>query len=524
MLYAKKIIFLVLISFLAVATASASYHLVLQTGHDGPPVAFEWHDRSSTIVSAGEDGRLIITEPETGKVLHRFRITDDHIIDIKTDPADNRVAVVTGGEDGAEITVWDWDEEKKIFGYSLDSEPLFLSWSAKGRYLVAGNLGTPSILVLEGRTGRRLSYLQRLPSLYNAGYIGSTETILMTYTSSGAIRYWDIRSAALKGSSETVSNLLDVTVLQIEDADNNKTMMFGRRNESLYLINRNTGAVMDRMDIPQLIDAAVDPDTGEIEAVTAGPTGSVIHSYRIGGGAFLSGSENPTLSPSTSLSEFLGPGDTCSDIIRKKGKTYLMATNGCLYHQTASGFQPVVNNKVWKPDSLAFSDDSLYIGGAKEILRFESPFFEENSRGDINDLNTLRKDRSSSGTDSDDTEIGVLPDGRLIVWAKDSGGRLGAGYRVFRYPDFQSTRYVPSNAVLQELDIVDEQRLLTIDRNGTVSIVDTPTGEAFFTFSALGILDAVYSPENNFILAGKSSDTSGSPLEMIDTETRETIR
>lgn len=523
MLYAKRLIFLVLLSSLAVATVSASYRLVLQTGHDGPPVAFEWHDSSSTVVSAGEDGRIIVTDPEIGKVLHRFRVSSDPIISLKTAPGANRVAVVTSGEKGSKIAVWDWDDEEKIYDFSLDSAPLFLSWSAKGRYLVAGNLGTPSILVLEGRTGRRLSYLQRLPSLYNAGYIGSTETILMTYASSGAIRYWDIRSAALKGSSETIGNLQDVKVLQIEDADHNKTMMFGRRNESLYIINRNTGAVMDQMDVPNLMDVAIDQDTGEVKAVTSGPSGSAIQSYRVSGGIFLSGSSNPTLPSSVELSKAFGFASTSSDILIKNGKTFLMGTDGCLYREESSGIEPVLENNVWRPDSLAFSGESLFIGGDTEIIRFESPFFAEDSQGDTEDLNILFQDSSSSGTDSSEMELNVLPDGRIVTWAKDDGGRYGTGYRIFNYPDSQSSPYVQSDAVIQELDIVDEEHLLTIDRSGTVALIDTPTGEAYCTFSALGILDAAYSSEGDFILVGKSSDSSGSPLEMIDAETRETM-
>ena len=519
MLFAKRTLFLVLLSSLAVASASASYRLVLQTGHDGAPVAMERHDRSGNIVSAGEDGRIIVTDPDAGKVLHRFRVTRGRIVDLKTDPGGGRAAVVCTEGGGTEIAVWDWDAEEKVYGFNLDSEPLFLSWSANGRYLVAGNLGTPSVLVLEGRTGRRLSYLQRLPSLYNAGYIGSTETILMTYAASGAIRYWDIRSAALKGSSETIGNLLDVTVLQIPDAGGSKTMMFGHRGESLYLVNRNTGAVMDQLDVPGLADVSVDPGTGDVDVLVDGPTGSSLRRYRITDGVFTARETSPLASPAVFTS-----GLHPAVILRNAGRTFLMTSEGNLYEEGSAGFAPVVEDHVWRPDSLAFSDESLYIAGGSSILRFTSPFFAEGSRGNIDDLSRLGKDSSSSGTSSAHTGIEVLEDGRLVTWDEDAGKGVGPGYRVFRYPEPDSGRFVPTGSVLQELDVVSEERLLTVDRTGTVALVDASTGESYSTFTALGILDAAYSDEGGFILTGRSSDGhSGTPLEMVDVETRESI-
>ena len=523
MLFAKRISFLFLLSSIAVATASASYRLVLQTGHEGAPVAMEWHDRSSTIVSAGEDGRIIVTDPEDGKVLHRFRVTSDRIVDLKTDPGNNRVAIVSTNEEGSEIAVWDWDDEEKVYGFRLESEPLFLSWSANGRYIIAGNLGTPSVLVLEGRTGRRLSYLQRLPSLYNAGYIGSTETILMTYATSGAIRYWDIRSAALKGSSETVGNLVGVTVLQIADSDNKKTMMFGYRNESLYLINRNTGAVMDQMDVPGLSAVSADPETGEIDVLTHGPAGIGMQRFKVDSGVFETRDFDAGPLSSTASSDIFGAGMRPARILRKEGRTYFISERGNLFTDGPSGFMPVIEDRVWRPDSLAFSGESMFLAGGSRILRFVSPFFSEDSRGDMEDLNTLGKDGSPTGTTSDQTGLEILADGRLVAWAKDTGGSSGSGYRIFRYPVPSSGSYVKTGAALQEVDVIDDERLLTVDRSGTVSIVDGSTGTPYTTFSALGILDAAYSADNNSILIGKSSGRTGTPLETVDAETRESI-
>jgi hypothetical protein len=77
---------------------------------------------------------------------------------------------------------------------------------------------------------------------------------------------------------------------------------------------------------------------------------------------------------------------------------------------------------------------------------------------------------------------------------------------------------------LQKVSVIDEDRLLAVDRNGTVSVVDSSDGTILSTYSALGILDAAYSPEGDYLLTGRSSSgRSGTPLEVVDIRTREAI-
>ena len=104
----KKNTLLLILSTFSIFSVSASYRLVLQSGHDGIPVAVQWHEKSKTIVSAGVDGRLIVTRPRDNKVLHRFRITDENIYDLKVDPVNSRAAVITSKNGIYTVSVWNW--------------------------------------------------------------------------------------------------------------------------------------------------------------------------------------------------------------------------------------------------------------------------------------------------------------------------------------------------------------------------------------------------------------------------------
>ncbi len=515
----KKNTLLLILSTFSIFSLSASYRLVLQSGHDGIPVAVQWHEKSKTIVSAGIDGRLIVTRPGDNKVLHRFRVTDENIYDLKVDPVNSRAAVITSKNGIYTVSVWNWNDEEIEYDYELESEPLFTSWSARGRYLTIGNLGSPSIIVLEGRTGRRLSYLQRLPSLYNTGYIGSTETILMTYMVSGAIRYWDIRSSVLKLSTETISNLQGIRVLQTES----KTTLFGYRNETLFLVNRQTGVVLDQIEIPGLKDVSIDKEDGEIDALAENMAGSFLHQYKVRNERFLPRDFGTANLSTTAEPLTLDVSIQAMKVLRRNGTTYLMSESGSLYSQGLTGFSPLINDRLWQPDSMAFHDESIYISGGSKILRFTSPFFKENSNGDTQDLSTVTREEINTDSRSSDTGIRILEDGTILLWDKGNDD-IGSGIRRLRFSSPEYVTLFPVDGKLQKLDIIDDERMLSVDRNGTVKIMSSFTGEIFSTYSALGILDSAYSIDGGYLLAGRSSTgRAGSALEQVDTQTRESV-
>ncbi|MDT8298188.1 MAG: WD40 repeat domain-containing protein, partial [Spirochaetaceae bacterium] len=512
MLFLKKSLLLIVLSALTVVSASASYRLVLQSGHDGPPVSMEWHSLSSSVISVGEDGRLIVTRPRDNRVLHRFRVTDDRIHDMKSDPSGNRAAIVTTDGEGYTLSVWDWTEEEMDFDYELESEPLFLSWSARGRYLIIGNLGSPSVVILEGKTGRRLSYLQRLPSLYNAAYIGSTENILMTYASSGELRYWDIRSSALKLSETTTGGLESISVLQ----SGSKSSMIGHRLESVYLINRLTGEVLDQVDIPGLSDISVDEEQGELDVLSYGIAGSAIYRFDVVDDRFVPRDGN--LSPRR-----VDSGLKPTKILRRSGTTYFTTESGTLFSDGGLDFTPIIDDNIWRPDDLAFQGNSLYLAGGRTIRKFTSEFFAEDSKGSVKSLNELTQEEEDSESGAQDVGLEAMSNGDIVVWDKSDGGNANGIHRL-SFGRASRTMQIPMGGPLQKVSVIDGQRLLAVDRSGTVSVVDSTDGEILSTYSALGILDAAYSPEGDYLLTGRSSaGRSGTPLEVVDIRTREAI-
>lgn len=513
-MFSKRFTSFYIIFFLLTLSLFAEYRVVLQSSHTAPPVDVQWHERTGTIHSVGNDGRLIVINPETKKVLHRFRLTNDRIHLMESNPVDDRIAIVTSQSGHYSISVWNWGDEKKLFSITIKSEPLFISWSVRGVYLIVGSLNDPSITVIRGRTGERLPYLTRLPSFYNSGYIGATETILMTYTSSGMLHYWDIRSSALKLSAETVPNLTDLSVLQTE----NKTSLFARRRENLYLISRQTGEVLDLLHLPGLQDVSVDPLDGTIAALINSVAGARVQHLTVQERKF---SQEEIILSEIPLDSTLEP----IGLTRGNGHSYVITEKNGLFVDSDNHFSLVVGDKTWQPQTMVFDDGVFYTGYKNEIMQFKSSFFSNNSRGDINALSTYRDQVIDTKLLIENLRMEILPDGRILFWDKNARNMEGEGIWMLNTKETPHTlSAIRTTGKINTLEIIDSSKILTVEQSGTINILDLKTHDILSEYSALGILDATYSSDGEFLLLGRSTNNrSVSSLEGLDIRTWESF-
>ena len=512
MSFFRKLIFIILIISAGnfIYASDSPYKIVIQSGHNGPPADAKWHEKTRCIVSAGNDGRLIITRPSDKKVLHRFTITDNKIYSLELNPVSTQAAVVTSAGEKFTLTVWDWNKEEKKYSFQLNSEPIFVSWSARGKYIAIGNLGTPSIILLDASTGRALSYLRRLPSLYNAGYIGSTESILMTYAASGQINYWDIRTSALKLSTGTVTDLKGVTVLRTDS----KTTFTAYKNNSVFLINRQNGNVEDKVEVEGLYDISVNPDSGIISVLAKTGSGYFIKTFRVINKTFTS------LDTYNSAENINTPAQPVK-IVRSDNSNFIITESGEIFTRKYSGFEQLVDDHLWYPDGLAFYGKSMYLTGADKILRFVSDFFDQASKTDLEDLNKIEKQEIITDSQAEHTGIITLDNGTVLQWDKEYSG-FNNGIRIITSSNEKT--FIQMDKPLSKISPVSSSEILTVDKNGTVSLRMFPEIKtSLLSYSTLGLMDAAYS-DKNYILIGRSSrGRIGTPLEKIDASSMESV-
>ncbi len=493
---------------LSVHQVSATNRLVIQSFHRGKPVDVQWHKKSGMLLSVGQDGILIVTDPKSRKILHRIKVTNGKSHLFRSDPTGNRIALISSKNDLYTLSVWDWNDEKELYRFSLNAQPLYISWSTKGKYLVAGKIDTPNILIIESKTGRQLSYLKNVSSLYNMGYIGRTEKILMAYSSTGVIHYWDISASVLKMTVSTLPDLQNIIVLQTGE----KLNLLARKSDTLYTINRQTGAVQSKLSIPKIIDTVIDASNGYLDVLVKTDSGLMVQQFTIIDGDFIDRDYKPakfllqTTSPPVSIT-------------RDREHAYIATSSGELLQLTESGLSEIIRDILWYPQDSAFYNDEMYISNSRRIVRFTSPFFNTNSHEDSSNLEELTNNLTMSGLPVGDTGLEIIPNGDVLLWAEQTADR---GIKVLDFNHPANMKYLMSNTMIHELEIIDSEQTLTVDNTGTIRISDTQNGMILNEYTSLGILDASYSSDGNFVLAGRSVNKKDhASLERIDMSTKE---
>ncbi len=460
------------------------------------------------ILSVGQDGILIVTNPKSRKVLHRIKVTNGKSHLFRSDPTGNRIALISSENDSYTLSVWDWNDEKELYRFSFNAQPLYISWSTRGKYLVAGKIDAPNILIIESKTGRQLSYLKNISSLYDMGYIGRTEKILMAYSSSGVIHYWDISASARKMTVNTLPDLQDIVVLQTGE----KLNLLARNSDTLYTINRQTGAVQSTLSIPGIIDTVIDASNGYLDVLVQTNSGSMVQQFTIIDGDFIDRDYKPT--------KFLlqTPSPPVS-ITRDKDHTYIATSSGELFQHTELGLSEIIRDVLWYPQDSEFYNDQMYISNSRRILRFTSPFFNSNSHEDSNNLEKLTDNLTMSGLSVGGTGLEIISNGDVLLWTEQTADK---GIRVLDFDYPADMKYLMNNTMIQELEVIDSEQTLTVDNTGTIRISDIQNGMILDKYTSLGILDASYSPDGNFVLVGRSVNKKNhASLERIEMSTKE---
>jgi hypothetical protein len=497
----KKMILLFLMANLAISLTGAT-KFVINNGHFSPIINIQYDDERDLIFSAEEKGAISIWNRTEEKLRNHFQLTSTTIDKILISPSDDNIAVLSHDVEKYYLSVWNWNTEKQIFSRSIDEQPLFLEYSATGRYLFYGNVQNPSLTFLDARNGVKLNYMNRLPSIYDFGFLGSSEKTLMTYSSSGSIKYYDFRTSADKSEEiDTIRGLYNLNVLQ---SDNH--FLTARTSNKVYLIDRLSGSATDTLMFSDLRLFYQNRTNGEALTVERSNRNyilkkwSTIHSVftEIGQAIVI-----PTSYRLTSLGE-------------AHGLTLTGDENGTLYkvNWTTSTLDLFSSNSTKRISDLSISGDTLTLSADDGLMTIKAPFFNNN-------LSTMSKPvfKRQENPLSGQTGILELERERLLIWNKDDqNGSMSilntdSGEIEFSYDIF--------NSPIQDISY-ESGKIITLEKNGTIKIIEIANSEEVFSYSAIGLQD-ISMVDNNTLFAGRASTKGKSPAITINIHTKETL-
>lgn len=495
-------VYLILLVLSLSANLTGATKFVINNGHYSPIVSIQYDPERDLIFTAEEEGALSIWNRSSEILRNHFQLTSNTIDRILISPSDDNITVLSHDADKYYLAVWNWNTEEKVFPVRMiEEQPLFLEYSASGKYLFYGNVKNPSLTFLNARNGVQLNYMNQLPSIYDFGYLGSSERNLMTYSSSGSIKFYDFRTSAELKSVTTLTSLKDLNVIQ-----SNNAYLSAFSGNSIYLIERLTGNTIDSVDFTELKIFYQNRDNGQVLTIERNNRNYIIKRWSTDDSNFKEVGKPIVIPNKTEITSLVEAGEMtlAGDI---KGNIYKVNWETSLLEQ----FSTDNTKEIY---DISISGHSLTISGEEGLVIIDAPFFsEEMSTEDNPEFTKLETPLSGSA------RLVEIDDDRLLLWSSEEEQGAISIYNKFEH--ISEFDYSDFTSPLLDLRYEDG-KIITLEKNGTIKIIDRKQEEEIFTYTAIG-LQNISMVDDTTLFAGRSSTSGQSPAITININTKETL-
>ena len=498
--------------------------IVIDSGHSSPVDSMAFHEPSGRLITVDDTGVVKVWNLRDNRLEYRLDTGLRGSIEIKVHPEKYEMALLVTRPGYSGLSVWDWRTGRNKFTKTLSGRPIQFEYSGKGRYIFTTGVDNPSLVIYDSSTGREYSYLKRLQALFSFAYIGDKEATVMTYSNSGYLRFYDIRTASLKNESSTKADLSELSVIQTDG----KRYLLGRNEDSLFLIDRLTGEVRDALTVQGMRSFSLDQSNGIISILSESGSGRLKVSQTATAGA--------RFTPYSIKSYLSGQDSTDEDIVDSgwfrvnEGSRALASSKNKVFLSDGTGMIWTLNAETGRPElfkkdeivtirDLSFDGDKLYLLTEDSLMTMTSHFFGATGIHDLNRLGDLSIKTIKSPL-SGDSYLEEYDKNRLLIWSAGDGNRDYVLY------DPENEKVLGENnsfeTALKEVHVKDHQ-ILALESSGEGSLSDIFTGIRDFSFSALGMVSLNFADENH-LLAGKSLMKTGKdPLFTVQTDTGEIL-
>lgn len=496
-----------ILCFLLLASMIGAEGVVLRTAHVDAVSAILYDPDRNLLVTGGVDGKIKVWDLETDALRYSSQISNLAILDVALHPSRPEVAIVESDENlRYRLTVWNWEEREVRYIQNLNAQPLHLSYSPQGNYVMVSEAAFRSMRIFDAQTGREEDYLQRGFGIVSFFAVAQSEARVMTYSArNGEIIYWDLQSGFEIQRSESEPGLEHMGLF------GNRRYAAGVRNRTLYLVDVLGGQMVDSIRLGATpLDLVIESDGESVSLLVSEASGElVLQSY-----ALRDGRLNRRYS--TTYRDI--PEEI--NLIRYAGEELFAARrDGTIYRYRRYQRTPSVfaENVIQPITDLAPGDGELVVATNGRLLTLVSDLFEARDAR-LEEVEEM-EDSYASLPFSSGVRFAQTPDGTTYVWSNEVRGEL---YRMGRF-----STLLPLDIPLrgQPIGITARlpNRLVVVTRDGRVSIVDTISREERFSVQALGMETAIETEDHGLLIGKSVTGRLDSALLRIDPGTGETV-
>lgn len=447
-----------------------------------------------TVFSAGTDGFVIKWNNEDGE---HYQLTDYEIKLIARNPSNNNEIAIyeTNGASLHKVTVWNWSNFSKRYGYFFTDSITSLAFSAKGSFLICGTASVNGAYFINNHNGNIINNkIKDNTGVVNMAVTSNTEKNIAIYSPSGTLSYYNLKNGQKQEKLNVEKNLTHGTMF------NNFVFFAGVRDKALYVYDARLGKLLGRFNSsnPVLINAN---DRKDLYYVESG--NRQIKLYKIANDRNKAVIQPELINTVSGLKQ----DETVTTASIFNDEIIAGTTTGNIYKLSTT---PTDRVEVVASISQKMYDRLYDIASVGSDFYFLSPndlYLSSYDRGEVD-----RKAANPGYTN-------IITYGtNVILWSKNTT-------KPVQLMDVSTgtctTLFTPSNK-MQSLKLFGEN-LVELQGNTTVNCYNIQTKKYEQLYLGSGIQDAVLYTDTDLYVAKSSASYPQVPLIYINTTTKETV-
>ncbi len=484
---------------------SAIQPVTVRTGHSQPVAAVVYDSENQILFTAGSDGKLIVWDAESGRLLQSIRADQLPVQNVQVYPDGERIAVYSSDGQRNRITVWNWRNGEREFLHVPEDEVLTMTVSPENSYLLYSTPSRESVRILDAASGRRLPFLRDATGIIGWMVVAGSEERVMTYApSSGLINYRTIVTGTSVAEFTGPSDLTLLTLLQ-----SNRYAAARDTDGFLVVVDLLSGEVVDSTAAGTIVGISVDERNGDIILISSNfGGGRSIRRYRL-----VDGELQQRYATRRQFPEAVTH-------ITPAGRGFFAAEpSGKLLRWLPFEAQPITfaESTVEPIMDLHVTNRRMHMLTAQRVITIASDFFSDQARTS-NSQGFVRQNivEVPAGERSDFIEAAGQD---LLVWTPSNADARLQEYQI------ESGELTPLpfdiGSGLASLDAYEDE-ILTLSRSGVVELRHRSTGNLLMDYRGRGLQAAIRTSRGVFI--GKAAQgLLDSSILRVNTDTRETV-
>ena len=488
-------------------------------GHRGSVTALVHN--GDTIISAGEDGFIVIWNIREQAAAERFQLTKGSIQAMVKNPVRDEICVLeSGGIDVYRISVWNYRFKIKLFSLQSAEPVTYVNYSAGGNFIIASGLGGAALTQLDSGTGRIISTPGIPYGAVSLAATGRSERNILLYQSrhedysplsrterEGQILYLDMDSLSVTDRFQAPADLISPIIF------GNNRFIAGINSSGLLIVDAATGAVFDSFQNIRRGALLCPADDGFYCLFREGGA-PVLYKFTFERQRNIFSSQKLSVSfdPAVQVTSIAFNGNAA--FASAEGSLFLLGRNNRIVPM-AHNFQARIMEIAHSGSSIVFlteNSELCFLPLDYRLLENSGKITLENKSGytRITPITSLLRESTDQYILWQSANTRIAPH---IIFSDRQADAVGLSYITGRF----SLRSISSK----------NNKLLVLDTAGNIAVynLDKLSADnlpADFTFSSIGAIDASLVDGDHFILC-RSVISGNSPFLSVNIKTGETV-